>query len=67
MIITCQKCGEREPAENAWGYAFGRWFCPKCASEEGVACTSCHNDGGNGAGGYSNCCGAPLSPEENSI
>lgn len=54
--MLCKNCGEKE----AIGNAHGVWYCQECAVILGVACSACGYDSGNGAGGYSNCCGAPL-------
>lgn len=54
--MLCKNCGKKE----AIGNAHEAWYCQECADDLGEACSACGYDGGNGAGGYSNCCGAPL-------
>ena len=52
-----KKCECGRPLQ---GYANGLEYCPRCAFVRGEMCSSCGCDAGNGAGGYSNCCGADL-------
>jgi hypothetical protein len=57
---TCQTCGKGEAFVGEFGGASIVKYCPDCAQTNGTACSACGFDSGNGAGGYSNCCGAPL-------
>lgn len=57
MDCFCQDCGALLVGE---GYAIGKVYCQPCARAHGVECSQCGYDSGNGAGGYSNCCGAPI-------
>lgn len=57
MDAFCETCGTSLRGE---GYAVGKSYCAPCAHANGVDCSRCGFDAGNGAGGYSNCCGAPV-------
>lgn len=56
--ITCRTCGRKEKYPAEFGQASWIFYCPDCVGD--LACSLCGCDGGNGVGGYSNCCGAPL-------
>jgi len=51
--INCNRCGA--PVEQVPGV--GACYCARCSFEQSVLCSGCHLDAGNGAGGYSACCG----------
>jgi hypothetical protein len=57
MDAFCASCGEDIRGD---GYAIGKFFCSTCAYDNGTDCSVCGCDGGNGAGGYSNCCGGTM-------
>lgn len=62
VTLLCPKCGPvcvdcGTPYQSE---ADGSMYCPNCAFRHGQLCSYCYQDGGNGAGGYSNCHGVTL-------
>lgn len=60
LEAVCANCHN----EVVYPLTQGALYCDACARNLGVACTMCGHDAGNGAGGYSWCCGAPLNGTE---
>lgn len=54
-MVLCEDCGR--PVLSGASLAH---YCSECAYRHAEMCSTCGEDAGNGAGGYSNCCGAPL-------